>query len=296
MMVTPQGDATAYVRMRTPAGAPLRWTQGCALMSPSERTPPELPLADLVAALSAAAGNWSRATSACSAIAIHPRAPGPRRAAPDGVGALLVLTGRWGRGQVDYDPSAAAVTTLAFQNRPGQAEDGIITDADIELNGVGFFFAIVDPAAPTALPGPGPGQRLADLENTLTHELGHVLGLGHNCWDRQTATPPLQHDGHPAPPCDGPLTPALRTATMFPYAADGETSKRTPSEDDIRGICEAYPKDEPLPPCEQTVQGGCQAVRGRTMRPRAILLLAVLGLVATCGRVRMRGRLRISYS
>ena len=251
--------AAGYVRMTTPAGVPLRWTQSCVLMSPSERGGPELTLPDIAGALERGTENWNRTAGPCSALQLLSRAPGPRRAAPDGIGSLLFVTGRWGRGQLDYDPSAAAVTTLAFQSRPGQPEDGTITDADIELNAVGFRFAILDPAHPEAAPQVGPGQRLADLENALTHELGHAVGLAHNCWDHVTPRAPLTHEGRPALDCAGDLPEDVPRQTMFPYARDGETSKRVLGADDIAGLCGAYPAEISLPPCEQTVQGGCSA-------------------------------------
>lgn len=281
--------APGYVRMTTPEGVPLRWTQGCVLLSPSERGGPGLGAAEVFQALQRSTETWNRQGGACSALRLAARAPGPRRAAADGVGALLFVTGRWGRGQVEYDPSAAALTTVAFQSRPGQPEDGAISDADIELNAVNYAFAVLDPTDPAAAPQPGPGQRLADLENTLTHELGHALGLGHNCWDRQSPIPPLTDEGKPAPDCRGALPEALRRQAMFPYAAEGEVSKRVLGSDDVAGLCGAYPIERALAPCEQTVEGGC-AVSGAGAAG-GVGLGAAAGLGAA-----LRGRRRRRYS
>ena len=119
---------------------------------------------------------------------------------------------------------------------------------------------------------------LADLENTLTHELGHVQGLAHTCWDHVSATPPLDNNGNPIPDCDGPVPPAITMTTMFPSSVPGETSKRMLSDDDVRGICEVYPSSKAPPACYQVVEGGCQATPGPPTAPLWLLALAPLAL------------------
>ncbi len=140
-----------------------------------------------------------------------------------------------------------ALTTLTYVSATGE-----IFDADMELqdwdgtagslvspsnplgNLDGWYFTCVDP------PG-GPGPPLAacpsgvsspsstctctdyaqsnciymDVRNTVTHELGHVLGLAH----------------------PNPYTGATMSATAPP----GETSKRVLTPSDVNGICTVYP-------------------------------------------------------
>ena len=55
-----------------------------------------------------------------------------------------------------------------------------------------------------------------DLENILTHELGHVVGMG----DLYTSG------------CSG--------QTMYGYASTGETNKRTLESGDITGVNKLY--------------------------------------------------------
>ena len=58
-----------------------------------------------------------------------------------------------------------------------------------------------------------------DLQSTLTHEIGHALGLGHS---------------------------DIAEATMAPSIIGGDISKRTLDQDDINGICALYPvHDDP---------------------------------------------------
>ena len=55
---------------------------------------------------------------------------------------------------------------------------GRILDADVEMNNFNFAFTVDGTAPATAA-----GRPVADVQNTLTHELGHLLGLDHTCYD-----------------------------------------------------------------------------------------------------------------
>lgn len=83
---------------------------------------------------------------------------------------------------------ALAITVLTFDRDAGQ-----ILDADIVVNGE-HRFGIVDAMDGTE------ARRVYDIQNVLTHELGHFLGLGEDYDDN--------------------------TATMYAYSLPGETNKR----------------------------------------------------------------------
>lgn len=101
-----------------------------------------------------------------------------------------------------YDPNALALTTVTFcENDTPSCPEGTIVDTDIEINEVLYPFSTGDS---------GP---LNDLENTLTHELGHLIGFDHN------------------PQAD---------STMFAITTPGERSKRDLSSVDVSGLCSAY--------------------------------------------------------
>ncbi len=162
-----------------------------------------------------------------------------------------------------YSAQAAAITTIFYQ------ADGTIVDADVELNQCNFTFVWLPSNTVARDMGCGmPEQTMnSDLENTLTHELGHLQGLDHTCWDHVTATAPLDDMGNPIPDCSDVLShnvPAdeyqrIVQATMFNFASPGETIKRMPKTDDVNGICGIYPKAKDPMSCMRPppVDNGC---------------------------------------
>lgn len=145
-----------------------------------------------------------------------------------------------------------ALTTLTFDVKTGE-----ILDADIELNADQREFSIGDTGVAN------------DLEGTLVHEAGHVLGLAHS---------------------DDPI------ATMFHEARGGTTRLRTLERDDIAGICAIYPQGDgeagacrnepsagdPADVCEAVVtprpaaRSGCVATGGVRQPASGLWLLLVL--------------------
>jgi hypothetical protein len=135
----------------------------------------------------------------------------------------------------------------------------------------------------------GDAACLADLANTLTHELGHVMGFDHTC--RVPADPPkLDHEGNEVPLCSEVVDdPAYTEPTMFNFQDCGETKKQSPADDDINAVCSVYPMDDDPGVCEPIgVEGGCCSSGGGD---NAALLgpLLLTALLAAAGR---RGRKR----
>lgn len=141
---------------------------------------------------------------------------------------------------------------------------GEILDSDIELNdsppatGTKFTFTTVD-GLPCTLPGETGCVRI-DVQNTVTHEAGHWLGLDHS---------------------------SDQSATMYASAPSGETSKRRLGADDIQGICTIYPRGAATVTCLASSSpsgGGCGCSQGQSGPG------AVLGVLALLLQIRRRSR------
>ena len=116
----------------------------------------------------------------------------------------------WPLGAVAED--TIAITTTSFT-----VEDGVIFDADVELNSFGQNFTtgldIVD----------------IDLPSVVQHESGHFLGLAHS---------------------------ASTEATMYFSVKSGDLTRRSLSPDDVAGICAIYPSGNLDPNCDPEPRHG----------------------------------------
>lgn len=175
-----------------------------------------------------------------------------------------------------HDENAAAITTVSFVDNPNSERDGQIIDADIELNGVYFTFT-TSAAVET------------DIENTLVHELGHLMGLDHPCDDGVRSPPPYDHLGRRIPPC-GREPDWYQEVTMYNFADYGETKKRSPEKDDVRGICDLYPvKSDPGVCKAAELPGGPCTVGGSGSLPEVSGLLLLLFVALRINRRRRVG-------
>jgi len=107
-----------------------------------------------------------------------------------------------------YDQRPVAFTSVTYN-----PVSGVIFDADIELNGEDYEFT-------AGGPDKGPGD--IDIQNTVTHEAGHMFGLGHS---------------------------KMVKATMYESSIFGETVKRSLDDDDVEGVCTIYPAEDGDPAC-----------------------------------------------
>jgi MYXO-CTERM domain-containing protein len=168
-----------------------------------------------------------------------------------------------------YSPSAAGITTAVFVDDASSDRDGEIVDADIELNGADF--AITHDGQTT-----GTNSCRSEITNTLTHELGHLLGLEHPCL---AGGDPQREDGNgdPVPACSSTNDPAILDATMYNFQDCGETSKATLSQDDIDAICAIYPPAEDPGVCAPVGEekGCCNS----STAPVSSTLLMALGIM-----------------
>lgn len=288
--------AAAYVRSRTKSCRPIFWPQSCLYVQPDgDLLGSDMEPGAVLGAIHSALGSWNDRIQIGSFMQLRYLPPdGPKEVNPlDGVQLIKFRRDRFCRPitattsmEVCLDSSATAVTTVTFINRPNDpSTDGQIIDADIDLNAVDFQFYDADNPPPTTSPRPP-----IDLWNTLTHEMGHMMGLEHPCYLFPSSIQSCLVDdqNQPVPSCaevemDRNTDARLQTiyeATMYPSANPAETTKRRPHADDVAGILNTYPKvKDPLtcqlPPSVRTA--GCTAATGRAAPPLPLaagLLLA----------------------
>lgn len=254
--------ASAFLCTQTDQGASLFWEDRTIAVRASAAPMGEVTLAEVEDALRFGAEQWSAPD--CSDFAFEiASATEDRRVGFDwraGSGSdenvnLVVFRGSSAGDPQDewlHAGTVLALTTVTFLRSTGR-----IVDADIEMNDASYRFTACDP------PGCTPEQ---DLKNTLTHELGHALGLDH-------------------PPS---FQPGSEGATMYASAPSGDLAKRDLASDDIEGLCTLYPAGAPPgfcgtqpvtpPPSVHVEQVGCRQTPGA---PFALaLVLLALGAAA----------------
>ena len=142
---------------------------------------------------------------------------------------------------------------LAVTVRTYNTKTGALLDADIVINGQHKF---------RKLKGEAPNGKNApvayDLQNTMTHEMGHFFGLGED----------YEHEH----------------ATMYAYTKPGEVKKRVPGPEDLQQLLALYEGGS-----EEAEAGaqGCSVALGRTGGAMGFWLFA-LGMIPIVSRRRRR--------
>jgi hypothetical protein len=266
----------------------LFWESGCIFLTIASELTRELPPADTQTIIDASIATWNDSTASCSYIQVVDAGSvaNAEVGGQDKVNLLKFRDSSWCRPAVGdappfcYSSSAAGITTATFVDDATSSRDGAIVDADIEINGVDFAISNMGQTLGTA-------PCLAELQNTLTHEIGHLHGLEHPCLAGDD--PPRFDDmNKPVPQCAATADPKITEATMYPFQDCGETKKETLSDDDINAICTIYPQSKDPGTCEPvgSGSGGCCSASNRSL-PTA-LALGVLCFVALSKKSRRR--------
>lgn len=254
--------AHAWVQSRGDDGAPVTLDRRCFGFYLNEMGSEDLPLDQLEEAVVASYQTWADVDCSAQTFLYQGRTPARQvgfvERIEDNLN-LLLFHERFATPEDEdgwiHERGVIAVTTItSCQSKGGICPFiGAIIDADIEMNGAEFTFTDSDNILKT----------LYDVRNTVTHEVGHILGLDH--------------------------PPGPSSATMYATAPEGEILKRTLHADDIEGLCTLYPlPDGAVGECEPV---GWPEARGDegwgwcAFGPRAqpqggLMLLILLALLA----------------
>ncbi len=230
--------AQAYTVKQTDSGATVRWHTNNVTLRIDDSMREYFADMTVDEVVHEAAFAW-RGLAGVPDLSINEGLPGPRgfdadRGADNGV----YLIQDW-----ELADSSLAVTVATFESRSGK-----IVDTDILVNANHPFGLMPD--------GPDRRAKAFDLRGVLTHEMGHVLGLGES-FD-------------------------VRLATMWPNISRGETHQRDISEDDEAGVELAYAY-APLSEVESAGCAGNTVALHRNTRSPASFWFVTGGLLIGAG-------------
>jgi MYXO-CTERM domain-containing protein len=275
--------ARAYVQAVTPRGAPWHWDRPVVTLKVYDGQPvPELSSAELVQAVRGAAAPWSQPQLACTSIELTveevPEATAPVKR--DGINRLVFRRDQWcpdprEPGEPCYSPQILAQTTDVVELATGR-----ILESDIEVNAVDHPWSDL-------VRRPGDGPRASDLQNALTHELGHLLGFAHSCHLTDDDPSVRDDQGRPVLACTEASAQAM-ASTMYPAVSETDVDRRTLTDDDQRGACDVYPRGITRGQTEVEASGGGCAVAGARHPPAFILALALALALVLGARYRRR--------
>jgi hypothetical protein len=315
------GRAEAYVRKTNNGNNPVFWKSTCVPVTiylngfdKSEHKVPTMTVDAIVKSITAAAHAWSTDAVTCSdgsspSLEIVPTmaavAAKPPPAAYDAKNSLIFRTDIWAKsgisgGMRDYDPSGLAITTVTSEG------DGHIVDVDVEVNATNPLITWIN-LDPGVVPPQTRGDTTEyyDLQNALTHEFGHFIGLDHTCFTASKENPlvgtdgrlrGLDNAGNKIPDCGDGSPSIVQQTVMYNVSPAQEITKRTLSQDDINGVCDIYPAsriadactmDQPPPGCSVAPRARASGAPGPVS---ALIAAAVVAGIAR--RRRLSGRRR----
>ncbi len=251
LLAAPTARAFERTRVDTDPDRAIFWQYRTVLLRPATATSGDLDATAVERALARSIATWNEAARGCSDLLLRDDGPPGSLATnlssgrPDFENRIVFREDEW---PAEISSATLALTTLVYRRSTGEIED-----ADVDLNGVHHTFTDLD----------DPALAIVDVQNTLTHELGHLIGLAH---------------------VDDP------EATMFAMSLPGDLDKRTLATDDRDGLCFVYPEGR-LTPSAPRLPGG-ELMSGCATRPARGGLAALLAPVMLALRRRRRAARR----
>lgn len=200
--------------------------------------------------------NWKAVNDACGSLAlseglrISDRKVGYDSTSPNNTNLILFRTRNCGSVVPPDDPCRTSggcsnlydcwsfgSAVIALTTSSYKVSSGRLLDTDVELNSAtgNFVFTTVD-SPPCLTPSTQSQSCIAyDIQNTMTHELGHSLGLDHTYYPG---------------------------STMNPTAGLGEISKRIIDPGSRQFVCDAYPQNLPPRDCHLLIAGDNNRLAG----------------------------------
>lgn len=242
-------------------GRPLVWFDRCSDVAVLPRRKQTIPQDDIMATIRTSFDTWNEVRCEGEFVGLiadvldEPATETePRHSTTGGNQNVIMFVDSQAVWTQRMNPRAAIGLTSVFHSK----KTGRILGVDMEINDWDVNLGIC---------GARCDSGITDLENVLTHEVGHYYGLGH---------------------VDDPA------ATMYFQAPRGDVAKRSLETDDVEGLCDAYPPGTFHSTCTGSVYTdmyaddgcGCSAL-GRT-RPAAWWLSLPLGLIVVARARRRR--------
>jgi hypothetical protein len=232
--------AAAYVRRKTDGGIPEYWQASCVSATIYLNGFNMMTRDEVAKSIAAAAHTWSPDAVTCGdgshpyfevAVALDPDDNATAVVQNDAKNSIIFQTQTW---PDTLSPYALAVTS-AFAKA-----DGRILDSDIQINATAGSFLLWANLDPNATDATSHGNTAYDLQNAITHEFGHFIGLDHTCIQDFTDNPPLDNAGNPVPNC-GSAPADVQMTVMWPLTDPGETHQRFLTSDEVQAVCDIYP-------------------------------------------------------